>query len=220
MIIHNRIFTSLYFFCFFRLGYYFLAVFIKDHDVLHGAFKLLHVIGKFAYQRTHLRLVLSVFAAVGIEAQLHQALVHVGDAVLVLIEAVHGVDRAILAVKGINRKVKLTVSPKAVMLVRVDGKVKTEAQVSDAYGYIFCYLLIMFFFAAVNYAFGLDFITGVTASIACIGNVGPGFGDVGTMSNYAAFPGILKFTSLIEMLIGRLEIFPALYLLRSASSRL
>ena len=130
------------------------------------------------------------------------------------------IDRAILAVKGINRKVKLTVSPKAVMLVRVDGKVKTEAQVSDAYGYIFCYLLIMFFFAAVNYAFGLDFITGVTASIACIGNVGPGFGDVGTMSNYAAFPGILKFTSLIEMLIGRLEIFPALYLLRSASSRL
>ena len=54
-----------------------------------------------------------------------------------------------------------------------------------------------------------------TLSGACIGNVGPGFGDVGSMSNYAAFPGILKVTGMLEMLIGRLEIFPVLYLLRS-----
>ena len=129
------------------------------------------------------------------------------------------VDRAILAAKGIHRKVKLTVAPNAVFLVRVDGKVKSEEQVSDAFGYIFCYLLIVVVFAAVNIAFGLDFTTGVTASIACIGNVGPGFGEVGSMSNYAAFPAILKLTSLLEMLIGRLEIFPVLYLLRSASAR-
>lgn len=35
------------------------------------------------------------------------------------------------------------------------------------------------------------------------------------MSNYAAFPAFLKATGMIEMLIGRLEIFPALYLFRS-----
>ena len=126
------------------------------------------------------------------------------------------VDRAILAAKGIQRKVKLTVAPNAVFFVRVDGKVRTDEQVSDAYSYILFYLLIVVVFAAINVAFGLDFTTGVTASIACIGNVGPGFGDVGSMSNYAAFPGFLKITSLVEMLIGRLEIFPVLYLLRSA----
>lgn len=129
------------------------------------------------------------------------------------------IDRAIIAAKGIHRKVKLTVAPNAVYFVRVDGKIKTEEQVSDAYGYIFCYLLIMVFFAAVNIAFGQDFITGVTASIACIGNVGPGFGDIGSMSNYASFPAFLKVTSMMEMMIGRLEIFPVLYLLRSATSR-
>ena len=99
--------------------------------------------------------------------------------------------------------------------MRVDGKARTDEQVSDAYGYIFCYLFIVVVFAAVNIAFGLDFTTGVTASVACIGNVGPGFGDVGSMSNYAAFPTILKATGMIEMLIGRLEIFPILYLFRS-----
>ena len=124
-------------------------------------------------------------------------------------------DRAILAAKGIYRKVKLTVEPNGIYFVRVDGRVRSDEQVSDAYGYIFCYLILMVVFAAVNIAFGQDFISGVTASIACIGNVGPGFGDVGSMSNYADFPAILKVTGMIEMLIGRLEIFPVLYLFRS-----
>ncbi|MCR5019231.1 MAG: TrkH family potassium uptake protein [Bacteroidales bacterium] len=125
------------------------------------------------------------------------------------------VDRAILAAKGIYRKVKLAVDPNGIYSVRVDGRARTEEQVSDAYGYIFCYLILMVVFAAVNIAFGQDFTTGVTASIACIGNVGPGFGDVGSMSNFADFPVILKISGMIEMLIGRLEIFPVLYLFRS-----
>ena len=77
----------------------------------------------------------------------------------------------------------------------------------------------MVIFAAVNIAFGADFITGVTASIACIGNVGPGFGNVGSMANYADFSAILKTLGMIEMLIGRLEIYPALYLMQSVSLR-
>ena len=128
------------------------------------------------------------------------------------------IDRAILAAKGLHRKVALTVSPNSVKNVRVDGRVRSEQQVSDAFCYIFCYLTIMVFFAAVNIAFGLDFITGVTASIASIGNVGPGFGDVGSMANYAHFPAVLKCTGIVEMLIGRLEIFPILYLFQSVKS--
>ena len=127
--------------------------------------------------------------------------------------------RAILAAKGIHRKVKMTVAPGSVVFVRVDGRLRSDEQVSDAYGYIFCYLFILVVFAAINIAFGQDFTTGLTASVACIGNVGPGFGDVGSMSNYASFPPVLKVSGMIEMLIGRLEIFPVLYLFRSISRR-
>ncbi|MCR4910483.1 MAG: TrkH family potassium uptake protein [Bacteroidales bacterium] len=125
------------------------------------------------------------------------------------------IDRAILAAKGIRRKVARTVAPHLVHSVRVDGISRPDEQVSDAYAYIFCYLLIVVFFASINIASGLDFTTGLTASVACIGNVGPGFGDVGSMANYAALPSFLKVTSMIEMLVGRLEIFPILYLFRS-----
>ena len=129
------------------------------------------------------------------------------------------IDRAILAAKGIYRKVGLTVSPHQVQAVRVDGRMRSDELVNDAYSYIFCYLLIVVVFAAVNLSFGLDFTTGVTASVACIGNVGPGFGEVGSMSNFAAFPTVLKAAGMIEMLIGRLEIFPVLYLIRSIRAK-
>jgi len=125
------------------------------------------------------------------------------------------IDRAILAAKGIHRKVLLTVTPNLVSPVRVDGHIRAEERVNDAFSYIFCYLLVVVFFAALNIACGLDFTTGVTASIACVGNVGPGFGDVGSMANYAGLPVLLKVSSMLEMLVGRLEIFPILYLLRS-----
>ena len=129
------------------------------------------------------------------------------------------IDRAILATKGIQQKVTQTVSPHAIHFVRVDGRIRPDEQVNDAYGYIFCYLLVVVLFAAVNIAFGLDFTTGVTASVACVGNVGPGFGSVGSMANYASFPVILKASSMIEMLVGRLEIFPILYLFQSVRNR-
>ena len=124
-------------------------------------------------------------------------------------------DRALLAAKGVHRKVLLTVSPNMIRPVRVDSRVRPDEQVNDAFIYIFCYLMVVVLFAAINITGGLDFTTGVTASIACIGNVGPGFGEVGSVSNYAGLSGFLKLTSMVEMLIGRLEIFPILYLVRS-----
>ena len=124
-------------------------------------------------------------------------------------------DRAVLAVKGIRWRVEKTVDPDEAGSIRVDGRPRSDGQANDASSYILLYLFIAAVFASINVALGLDFTTGVTASIACIGNVGPGFGDVGSMSNYADFPALLKATGMLEMLIGRLEIFPVLYLIRS-----
>ena len=129
------------------------------------------------------------------------------------------IDRIILAAKGVHRKVVLAVAPHMIQSVQVDGHQRPEDQVNDAFGYIFCYLFIVVVFATLNMALGLDFTTGVTASVACIGNVGPGFGDVGSMANYSALPAALKASGMIEMLIGRLEIFPILYLFRSIRTK-
>lgn len=129
------------------------------------------------------------------------------------------VDRMILSVKDIFYRVERAVTPGLVRKIRVDGASRSAEQVSDATGYIFCYLAILVICALINIACGLDWMTGITASVACIGNVGPGFGDVGSMANYAAIPTLLKCTGMAEMLIGRLEILPILYLLRAIIKR-
>jgi trk system potassium uptake protein TrkH len=50
-----------------------------------------------------------------------------------------------------------------------------------------------------------------------MGNVGPGFGAVGSMSNFASIPDLGKFLLSINMLLGRLEIFGLLLILRLRS---
>jgi trk system potassium uptake protein TrkH len=47
----------------------------------------------------------------------------------------------------------------------------------------------------------------VSASFAHIGNIGPGFGNVGSMSNYSAFNGFSKFILSLVMIMGRIELF-------------
>ena len=52
----------------------------------------------------------------------------------------------------------------------------------------------------------------LSATLACIGNVGPGFGVVGPMGSYGGYNVFSKIILSAVMLIGRLEIFPILLL--------
>jgi trk system potassium uptake protein TrkH len=60
---------------------------------------------------------------------------------------------------------------------------------------------------------GTDLVTGFTAALACLGNIGPGFGGVGPMENYAWLSGGGKVILTLAMWIGRLEIVTVLALL-------
>ena len=46
-----------------------------------------------------------------------------------------------------------------------------------------------------------------TASVASTGNIGPGFGEVGSLANFSAMPIVVKIVYTLQMLLGRLEIF-------------
>ena len=57
-------------------------------------------------------------------------------------------------------------------------------------------------------------IVGITASIATLGNVGPGFETVGPMGSFAPLSSISKLTLTAAMWLGRLELMTVLVLLR------
>lgn len=120
------------------------------------------------------------------------------------------IDRVWIALKGTTEMFKSLVNPNKYEYVRIDGHSKDENDVSAVTTFIILYLLITAI-GTVVFAFGgMDFHTSLSASIACIGNVGPGFGEVGSMGNYAGLSPFLKLFSTGMMLFGRLEIYPFL----------
>ena len=62
-------------------------------------------------------------------------------------------------------------------------------------------------------ATGLDMVSAFSASVACLANVGPGFGAVGAAQNYAALWAPAKLLLVVLMIVGRLELYTVLVLL-------
>ena len=66
---------------------------------------------------------------------------------------------------------------------------------------------------AVNMGFGIDFQDSFALSVSSVGNVGPAFGEYGPMGSFATLPAGVKWFSVFQMLVGRLEFFAVLLLL-------
>jgi len=59
---------------------------------------------------------------------------------------------------------------------------------------------------------GYDFVTSFSASIACLGNIGPGLGSVGASQNYAFIHPFGKWVLSVLMMAGRLEVYAVVVL--------
>ena len=81
------------------------------------------------------------------------------------------------------------------------------------------FLIYMMIFAAGTFVMtmlGLDFTSAIGASIASLGNIGPGLGEVGPVGNYANIPDVGKWFLSFLMLLGRLELFTVLIIFAPA----
>ena len=84
--------------------------------------------------------------------------------------------------------------------------------------------MAFFFIYIMTYGFGLlimsllgnDFETSMGATIATLGNIGPGIGGVGPVENYAFLSPVAKWFLSFLMLLGRLELFTVLIILSPA----
>ncbi len=117
------------------------------------------------------------------------------------------INRALLAAKTIKQRIQEQQHPNAVFRVKLDGITQETSVLNSVSTYIIIYMVLILIGSLVSTLGGLDIITAVTASIACVGNVGPGFGLVGSMNNYADLPIFIKLFFTFLMLMGRLEIF-------------
>lgn len=117
------------------------------------------------------------------------------------------INRLVLAVKMMRTRLKQQQHPNAIIRIKLDGIIQENEALHAVMIFIVTYLIFILAGTVVNTMFGIDLTTSFSSSVACIGNVGPGFGVVYSFGNYGALPGLVKFTDTLLMLLGRLEIF-------------
>lgn len=122
------------------------------------------------------------------------------------------ISRVILAIKNIFRNVRQMVRPRSVNVVRMDGVAVPTSTLHTVANFITMYLSVIVLSTLLISIDGFDLETNISASLACISNIGPGFSVVGPMGNYAGYSALSKLILSLNMLIGRLEIMPLLVL--------
>lgn len=122
------------------------------------------------------------------------------------------VSRIILMLKSCYREIRRLLHPRSIMPVRMNGHVVPENTIRgvNIYGVVYiCIYIASFLLVSID---DFSFETNATAVLTCLSNVGPGFGMVGPTGNFADFSVLSKLVLSLDMLLGRLEIFPLLLL--------
>lgn len=122
------------------------------------------------------------------------------------------VSRMLIVLKSIHKEIKQMLHPKSVNVVRVNGKRLGDDTIRNVYVYLMAYVVIIIGSVLVVSLDNFNFETTFSSVIATLNNIGPGIGAVGPMGNFADFSLLSKFVFCIDMLAGRLEIFPFLML--------
>ncbi|HMR67202.1 MAG TPA: potassium transporter TrkG, partial [Anaerolineae bacterium] len=126
------------------------------------------------------------------------------------------VVRLLLIIKNSLVELKRLMHPRAIIPIWLDGRAVPAPIMTNVLAFFILYLLVFIFASLVMTALGLDFISAIGASIACLGNIGPGLGSVGPTANFAHIPDLGKWCLALLMLLGRLELFTVLILFSPA----
>lgn len=121
--------------------------------------------------------------------------------------------RIVLLVKHAYREIFNLIHPHGVRSIRLGKKPVPAEVISSILGFFILYLVLCIIAVLVMSALGLDALTAFASVAATMGNVGPGFGIVGPISNYLSVPVVGKWVLIFCMILGRLEIYTVIIFL-------
>ena len=126
------------------------------------------------------------------------------------------VSRAVILVKTVGNEIHSYLHPKSVRKVNFEGAPVEREILRSVSVYLVTYVMLfvvsVFLVSLENY----DPVTTFTAVAATFNNIGPGLELVGPSANFAFFSDFTKWILILDMLAGRLELFPMLMLFHPA----
>ena len=120
------------------------------------------------------------------------------------------VSRIIILIKSVGRELKRLLHPKSVNIVKINGKKVATETLQGVYMYFAAYVMIFVVSVLLISLNNFDFATTFSGVLTTLNNVGPGISALGPTENFSAFSNFSKIVFSMNMLIGRLEIFPFL----------
>jgi trk system potassium uptake protein TrkH len=130
------------------------------------------------------------------------------------------VIRHLLLARFTLHELRRALHPRAILPVKFNGRVVPASVMQGVIVFFLFYMLTFALCSAIVILLGADIVTGISATAATLGNVGPGFNQVGPMANFADLHPISRVVLIFAMWIGRLEVIPVLVILRPEAWRL
>lgn len=122
------------------------------------------------------------------------------------------VSRVIILVKSAFKEFRTTLHPNSVKTIKMDGKTVKDETIRSVSSYLTIFFVVYLVSVLIVSVDGFDFETNLTAVLATINNMGPGLSMVGPMGNFYQFSALSKYVLIFDMLAGRLELLPLLFL--------
>ena len=125
------------------------------------------------------------------------------------------VGRFVVMTRAIAAELRRAIHPQMLLTVNFNGRVMPIAVVAAISRFFFVYIMTIAVMALLLVSTGLGIEESIFAVASCLSSVGPAFGSVGATGNYADINSFGKLVLCLTMLLGRLELFTMLALLRS-----
>lgn len=122
------------------------------------------------------------------------------------------VMRIMLLVKHSYKELFRLIHPRSINRVKMGKTVVPDDVISGVWGFFILWIGLFVLAAFIVAGTGVDVVTSFAASLACIGNIGPGIGGVGPTENFAWLPDTAKWVLTFCMVLGRLEIYTVIIL--------
>ena len=122
--------------------------------------------------------------------------------------------RIMLLFKALKRELLLVIHPRAIIKLRIGRKVLDEALFRNVGVFFFIFIIIFLLGALLTLYLepSLTLIDGISVSLSCLANIGPGVSVIGPSETYYGFSDSTLFLLSFLMMLGRLEIITVLLL--------
>ena len=119
--------------------------------------------------------------------------------------------RIILLCKFSLSELRRNIFPHKLQNIRLNGNRMEPSTINRILGFLLIYMLTcLVFHLLLTFCCEMDLLTAITASVTCIGNVGPAFGKLAPDQSFSWMNAPAKLLLAVEMLIGRLELYTVL----------